>query len=110
MRNGIQLSAGQVTLGLIVSVTTSLFIDQWGRRPLFLASTTLMVLMYMGCMYSVHYLLSHLCPCVLYWLLLTISSFRQGLSWHPNTNERRTQGILGTHRLPSSGYSVSAIK
>lgn len=55
----LQLSAGQVTLGLIVSVTTSLFIDQWGRRPLFLASTTLMVLMYMGCMYSMP-LLSHL--------------------------------------------------
>lgn len=35
-------------LSLVVSVTFSLFIDRFGRRPLFLASTTGIVLSYMG--------------------------------------------------------------
>lgn len=44
----LQLSGGQTILSLVVSVTFSLFIDRFGRRPLFLASTTGVVLAYMG--------------------------------------------------------------
>lgn len=44
----LQLSGGQTILSLVVSITCSLFIDRFGRRPLFLTSTTGIVLAYMG--------------------------------------------------------------
>lgn len=43
-----QLSGGQTILSLVVSVTFSLFIDRFGRRPLFLSSTAGIVLACMG--------------------------------------------------------------
>ncbi|KAK1635794.1 sugar transporter [Colletotrichum phormii] len=46
--NKVLLSGGQTLLSLIVSVSFSLGIDRFGRRPLFLTATTGMVLMYMG--------------------------------------------------------------
>ncbi|KAK1687365.1 sugar transporter [Colletotrichum godetiae] len=46
--NKVLLSGGQTLLSLIVSVSFSLSIDRFGRRPLFLTATTGMVLMYMG--------------------------------------------------------------
>lgn len=44
----IPLNGGQTLLSLIVSVTAAFFVDRVGRRPLFLTSTTGMVLMFIA--------------------------------------------------------------
>lgn len=43
-----QLNGGQTLLSLIVSVSCAFLVDRVGRRPLFLAATTGMFLMFLG--------------------------------------------------------------